>query len=388
MPRKRTYKFTSESVTEGHPDKMADQISDALLDEMIRQDSLCRVALETFLTTGLAFVAGEVSTSAYVDVPTVIRETVKEIGYTDPKLGFDHNSCAVITSIHEQSEDIKKGIDRGRPELQGAGDQGLMFGYASNETDTLMPMPITLAHEITRKLAEVRKRNVIDHIGPDGKSQVTVEYSQGRPQAVTDVVVAAQHREGIDVKRLRREIIDNVILPSIPGELMRDDIRYHINETGSFVLGGPHADTGLTGRKIIVDTYGGVGSHGGGAFSGKDPSKVDRSGSYMARYIAKNLVASGACRKAEVQIAYAIGVANPVSVMIDTYRSSLVPEEDLEEIVKRCFDMRPGMIIKELDLLRPIYRKTACYGHFGREEPEFTWEWTDRANDIKKEAGI
>jgi S-adenosylmethionine synthetase len=388
MTQKKNYSFTSESVTEGHPDKMADQISDAILDEMIKQDPHARVALETFLTTGLAFIAGEVTTKAYVEIPSVVRRTVKEIGYDDAKMGFDHWSCGVLTSIHEQSPDIAMGIDKKDPAMQGAGDQGLMFGFACDETPSLMPLPITLAHGLTQRLSEVRKEGILDYLRPDGKSQVTVDYKDGAPAKVSAVVVAAQHNEGIPHSKLKAEIIENVVRPVIPKELLGKDCKFHINETGSFVLGGPHADTGLTGRKIIVDTYGGVGSHGGGAFSGKDPSKVDRSGSYMARYIAKNIVASGIAKRAEVQIAYAIGVPDPVSVMVDTKGTSKVPEEKVERLVIDNFDMRPGLIIKNLDLLRPIYRRTACYGHFGRELPEFTWERTDRAEVLRSEAGL
>jgi len=384
MTRKRAYKFTSESVTEGHPDKMADQISDAILDGLIREDMHCRVAVETFLTTGLAFVAGEVTTSSYVEIPAIIRETVKGIGYNDARMGFDHESCSVITSIHGQAQDIAQGVDRGDPAIQGAGDQGLMFGYACDETASFMPMPIMLAHAITQRLSRVRKDGTLDFLGPDGKSQVTVDYENGRPQRVSAVVVAAQHREDVDHATLKRRIIEEVIRVAIPEDMMLEDVKFHVNETGRFVQGGPHADTGLTGRKIIVDTYGGVGSHGGGAFSGKDPSKVDRSGSYMARYIAKNVVAAGLARKAEVQIAYAIGVPEPVSLMVDTFGTSVVPEDEIEEMIKERFDLRPGMVIRDLDLLRPIYRKTASYGHFGRDDPDFTWERTDKANALRQ----
>jgi S-adenosylmethionine synthetase len=388
MQQRKSFSFTSESVTEGHPDKMADQISDAILDEMIKQDPKARVALETFLTTGLAFIAGEVTTKAYVEIPSVVRRTVKDIGYDDARMGFDHWSCAVITSIHEQSPDIAAGIDQNDPALQGAGDQGSMFGYACDETPSMMPLPITLAHAITHRLAAVRKERTLDYLRPDGKSQVTVDYRNGVPSKVSAVVVAAQHRDGIPHSRIKKDIIEQVIEPVIPKGLLSADCRFHVNETGSFVLGGPHADTGLTGRKIIVDTYGGVGSHGGGAFSGKDPSKVDRSGSYMARYVAKNIVASGIARKVEVQVAYAIGVPEPVSIMVDTFGTSGVPDERIARIVRDNFDMRPGMIIRDLDLLRPIYLKTACYGHFGSELPEFTWERTDKADLLREEAGL
>ncbi len=363
---------------------MADQISDAILDEMIKGDRLSRVALETLVTTGLAFVSGEVTTDTYVDVPDVIKNTIKGIGYDHPELGYDHKSIAVLTAIHEQAADIAQGVDRDRGlhKAQGAGDQGLMFGYATNETPELMPMPISLAHKITIKLAEVRKKGILDYIGPDGKSQVTVDYLGGRPNSVSAVVVACQHEEGVEHSRIREDIIEKVIRRVIPEEMLHDDLMLHINETGAFVQGGPAADTGLTGRKIIVDTYGGVGSHGGGAFSGKDPSKVDRSGSYMARYIAKNLIKAELASKAEVQMAYAIGVPEPVSVMVDTFGTATMPEEKIEELVKDTFDMTPGGMIDHLDLLRPIYRKTAAYGHFGREAREFTWERCNMVDEL------
>ncbi len=387
MIRSRPYRFTSESVTEGHPDKMADQISDAILDDVLEQDPLGKVACETLLTSSLALVAGEISTTAYVDVRKVVTDTVKEIGYDDPALGFDYKSCAVLTSIHEQSNDIRQGVTgEGLHHEQGAGDQGLMFGYATNETKEMIPSTLLFAHRITKRLAEVRKKGIIDYIGPDGKSQVTVDYLNRKPISVTAVVVASQHREGVDHRTIKDDIIEKVISPSIPDEMLRDDTNFHVNETGSFIIGGPQADTGLTGRKIIVDTYGGVGSHGGGAFSGKDPSKVDRSGSYMARYIAKNIVAAGLSESAEVQIAYAIGVAEPVSLMVDTYGTSVVPEETIETLIQENFDLRPISIIKELDLLRPIYRETAAYGHFGRDG--FSWERTDRAGELRDLAGL
>ncbi|MGA1873945.1 MAG: methionine adenosyltransferase [Thermoplasmatota archaeon] len=390
MPRKRHYKFTSESVTEGHPDKMADQISDAVLDSLLDQDPYSRVACETLLTTGMALVAGEITTKGYVDVPNVVKETVKEIGYTHSELGFSHKSCAVLTYIHNQAPDIAMGVDRDEAHRmeQGAGDQGLMFGYATDETRELMPLPISLAHKITFRLAEVRKKNTIDYLGPDGKSQVTVDYIDGEPKGVSAVVVASQHLENIDHDTIKGDIIEKVIKQAIPGNMLTDDTKVHVNETGKFVLGGPAADTGLTGRKIIVDTYGGVGSHGGGAFSGKDPSKVDRSGSYFARYIAKNLVKAGLASKAEVQIAYAIGVAEPVSLMVDTFGTNAVPEEMIEKLVTKHFDMRPAAMIDHLDLLRPIYKKTAAYGHFGRELPEFTWERTDLVPELRDAAGL
>jgi len=388
MDRKRTYRFTSESVAEGHPDKMADQISDAVLDEILRKDKYARVACETFLTSSLALVAGEISTSTYVEIPSIVRLTIKEIGYDDPELGFDHKSCAVLTSIHEQSRDIAKGVDgSGLHQEQGAGDQGIMFGYATNETKEMVPAPILYAHRLTRRLAEVRKNKVLDYLGPDGKSQVTMEYREGVPVSIPAVVVAAQHREGIAHSVLKQDIIEKVIGQVIPEELLSDTTTYHVNETGSFVLGGPLADTGLTGRKIIVDTYGGVGSHGGGSFSGKDPSKVDRSGSYFARYIAKNIVSAGLADKCEVQIAYAIGVAKPVSLMVRTFGTGKVKEEALEHLVWKHFDMRPAEMIRKLNLLRPIYRQTACYGHFGRDDKDFTWERPDMTDELRDASG-
>jgi S-adenosylmethionine synthetase len=378
------YLFTSESVTEGHPDKVSDQISDAILDAIIAQDPTCRVACETLVTTGLAFVAGEITTSCYVEIPDIVRETIKEIGYTRAKYGFDWETCSVITSIHSQSPDIAMGVDIG-----GAGDQGLMFGYATNETPELMPMPILLAHKITRRLTEMRKKDVLPYLRPDGKSQVTIEYRDSKPVRVNTVVVSAQHSPDVTLKELREDIIEKVIKPVMPpGLLDEENVIYHINPTGRFVVGGPQGDTGVTGRKIIVDTYGGVGSHGGGAFSGKDPTKVDRSASYMARYIAKNLVASGIADKCEVQLAYAIGVPDPVSILIDTYQTGRIPQDKIVKLVRDHFPMTPKGMIEHLKLRRPIYKKTAAYGHFGRQEPEFTWEWTDIAESLRKVAGL
>ncbi len=375
--------FTSESVTEGHPDKISDQVSDAILDAIIGQDPHCRVACETLVTTGLAFVAGEITTSTYVEIPDIVRETIKEIGYTRAKYGFDYETCSVITSIHSQSPDIAQGVDTG-----GAGDQGIMFGYATNETPEMMPTPITLAHKLTRRLTEVRKKDILPYLRPDGKSQVTVEYRGGKPVRITTIVVSAQHSPDMTLKEIREDIIEKVIRPVIPTHLLdEENITYHINPTGRFVVGGPQGDTGVTGRKIIVDTYGGVGSHGGGAFSGKDPSKVDRSASYMCRYIAKNLVAAGLAEKCEIQLAYAIGVPEPVSVLVNTKGTGKVRSEVLVKLVRKHFPMTPKGMIEHLNLRRPIYKKTAAYGHFGRSEPEFTWERTDLAETLRKDAG-
>lgn len=380
--------FTSESVTEGHPDKVADQISDAILDAIIAQDPKARVACETMVTTGMAIIAGEISTTCYVHMPTIVRETIKEIGYNDSAMGFDWETCAVITSIDEQSPDIRRGVEETNRHEQGAGDQGLMFGYACDETPELMPMPIIFAHRLTRRLAEVRKKKILDFLRPDGKSQVTIQYINGKPVRVDSVVIAAQHSEKVSYRKLQEAIREEVILKVIPESLRDRKTKYYINTTGRFVHGGPKADCGLTGRKIIVDTYGGVGSHGGGCFSGKDPSKMDRSASYMARHIAKNVVAAGLAEKCEVQIAYTIGRAEPVSLMIDTSRTSKIPPDEIAKIIRQHFDLRPRAIIEYLDLLKPIYKKTACYGHFGRNEPGFTWEKTHRAQELRKAAKL
>ena len=375
------YLFTSESVTEGHPDKIADQISDGVLDAILEKDPMGRVACETLVTTGLVFIAGEITTSCYVDIPSIARNVLKEIGYTHASYGIDYKSCAVVTSIHEQSPDISLGVDK-----DGAGDQGMMFGYATTETPEYMPLPIVLAHRLTRRLAEVRKKKILPYLRPDGKSQVTVEYENGIPKSVKAVVISAQHSSEVEVEDIEDELIEVVIKPCIPDKYRDPEMSYYVNATGSFKIGGPQADTGLTGRKIIMDTYGGVGSHGGGCFSGKDPTKVDRSGSYMARYIAKNIVASGIATKCEVQIAYVIGVSEPISLMIDTFDTGKIPDSKIKKIVYKCFPLSPKGIIEKLNLRRPIYRKTAVYGHFGREEPEFTWEMTDMADIIRKEA--
>ncbi|MBI5048298.1 MAG: methionine adenosyltransferase [Deltaproteobacteria bacterium] len=384
----KNYLFTSESVTEGHPDKVADQISDSVLDAILSQDPKSRVACETLVTTGLALVAGEITTKAQLNYPDIVRNTIRDIGYTDASMGFDAHTCAVMVTLDKQSPDIAMGVDTTEGKEQGAGDQGLMFGYACNHTPELMPMPIHFAHKITQKLAEVRKKGVLKFLRPDGKSQVTIQYINNRPVKVDTVVVSSQHSPDVDNKKLREAIIEEVVKKVIPAEFLDKNTKYYINPTGRFVVGGPQGDCGLTGRKIIVDTYGGHGSHGGGAFSGKDPSKVDRSASYMARYVAKNVVAAGLADECEVQLAYAIGIAEPVSVMVDTFGTEKIAPEKISELIKENFKMKPADIIKTLDLLRPIYRKTAANGHFGRNEPEFTWEKTDKAATLKKAAKL
>jgi S-adenosylmethionine synthetase len=383
MPRK-DYFFTSESVTEGHPDKIADQISDSILDAILAQDKSARVACETMVTTGLAFVAGEISTTCYVHIPDIVRETIKNIGYTRAKYGFDYETCSVITSIDQQSSDIAMGVDTG-----GAGDQGLMFGFACDETEELMPLPIMLAHKIAMRLSEVRKNDILPYLRPDGKSQVTIEYRNGKPHRIDTIVVSSQHSPDVHLKDLKEDIIEKVVKTVVPKELLDEEkVKYYINPTGRFVVGGPMGDTGLTGRKIIVDSYGGVGSHGGGCFSGKDPTKVDRSGAYVARYIAKNIVAAGLAERVEVQLAYAIGVPEPVSILVDTFNTGKIEEGKIASLIRKNFDLTPKGIIEKLDLRRPIYKKTAAYGHFGKNDPDLTWERTDKAAALKKEAGL
>lgn len=374
------YHFTSESVTEGHPDKVSDQISDAVLDAVFQDDPYGRVACETFVTTGLVLVGGEITTETYVDIPDLVRNVIKDIGYTDPVYGFDHKTCAVLNAIQKQSPDIALGVDR-----EGAGDQGMMFGFACKETEELMPLPITLAHKLTARLAQVRKEGIVPYLRPDGKSQVTVLYEDGKPLRVETVVISTQHDPEPTNETIHADIIEQVIKPVIPADMLdEDNITYHINPTGRFVIGGPHGDTGLTGRKIIVDTYGGYGSHGGGAFSGKDPTKVDRSASYAARWVAKNIVAAGLAERVEVELAYAIGVAEPVSVLVDTEGTGTIPDAEIEARVKKVFDLTPAGIIDQLNLRRPIFRKTAAYGHFGRQEAEFTWEATNKVDELLK----
>jgi len=383
MSKDGKHLFTSESVTEGHPDKIADQISDAILDVLIKDDPNSRVACETMVTTGLAIIAGEITSKAYADLSAIVRNTIRDVGYTRAKFGFDCETCGVISAIKEQSPDIAQGVDPG-----GAGDQGLMFGYACDETEELMPMPIMLAHKLVQRLAEARKKEILEYLRPDGKSQVTVEYEGSRPVRIEAVVISSQHSESVKNETLREDIREQVIKHVVPANLLDKNTKYFINPTGRFVIGGPMGDCGVTGRKIIVDTYGGVGSHGGGAFSGKDPTKVDRSASYMARNIAKNIVAARLANKVEVQLAYAIGIAEPVSIMVDTFGTGKVSEEKIGELIRAHFALTPRQIIESLNLRRPIFRKTAAYGHFGRSEPEFTWEKTDKAAALRKDAGL
>ncbi|SHN73048.1 methionine adenosyltransferase [Desulfitobacterium chlororespirans] len=391
--------FTSESVTEGHPDKICDQISDAILDAIFAKDPNARVACETSVTTGLVLVSGEITTNCYVDIPSTVRQTIREIGYTRAKYGFDADTCAVLTSIGEQSADIALGVDRALEakngemseeeiEAIGAGDQGMMFGYATNETESYMPLAIDLAHRLARRLSEVRKSDILDYLRPDGKTQVTVEYEDNRPVRIDTIVISTQHHPEATQERIRRDLLEHVVFPVVPSELLDESTRYFINPTGRFVIGGPQGDAGLTGRKIIVDTYGGMARHGGGAFSGKDPTKVDRSAAYAARYVAKNVVAAGLAERCEIQLAYAIGVAQPVSVLVETFGTAKIDEEKIGELVKTNFDLRPAGIIKTLNLRRPIYRQTAAYGHFGRTDLDLPWEKTDKAAALREQAGL
>lgn len=379
--------FTSESVTEGHPDKMCDQISDAILDALIAKDPMSRVAVECLTKTGFVCVAGEITTNAYVDMQSVVRETIRDIGYNKPEFGFDDQACGVLISLSEQSGDIAMGVNEEKNHEQGAGDQGMMFGYATNETDELMPLPILLAHKLTKRLSDVRRNGTLKFLRPDGKSQVSIEYEHGKPKRADTIVISCQHSPDVTQEQIRKDVLEHVIRP-ICKDWIDNDTRFFVNPTGKFVLGGPVADAGVTGRKIIVDTYGGMGRHGGGAFSGKDPSKVDRSAAYAARYIAKNIVAAGLADKCEVQLAYAIGVAEPVSILVETFNTGKIPQEKIAQIVRKHFPIKPAAIIKELDLRRPIYRKTAAFGHFGRTEPEFTWENTDKVEVLREEAGL